>query len=74
MGADVDGGCAGADLSARGAVRVAVATRVDMMLAKPGIGVDEAISTVGDQQSRLPATLGYQRSRRFPKTRMAASL
>lgn len=74
MGAYVDESCAGADLSARGAVGVAVATRADMMLAKPGMGVDEAISIVGDQQSRLPATLGYQRSRRLPKTKMAASL
>jgi methylaspartate ammonia-lyase len=38
-------------------VHVAVATQADMMLAKPGMGVDEAISIVGNEQSRLLALL-----------------
>lgn len=74
VGAYVGGSCAETDLSARAAVHVAVATQADMMLAKPGMGVDEAISIVGNEQSRLLATLEYRRSRRFPKTNMAVSL
>lgn len=57
IGAYLGGSCAETDLSARLAVHVAVATQADLLLAKPGMGVDEAITIVGNEQSRLIATL-----------------
>jgi methylaspartate ammonia-lyase len=53
MGAYVGGSCVETDISAKASVHVAVATQADMMLAKPGMGVDEALSIVGNEQSRL---------------------
>ncbi|MDW9912702.1 methylaspartate ammonia-lyase [Sinorhizobium meliloti] len=61
VGAYVGGSCAETDLSARAAVNIAVATQADMMLAKPGMGVDEGISIVGNEQSRLLSTIHYRR-------------
>lgn len=61
VGAYVGGSCTETDLSARASVHVAVATQADMMLAKPGMGVDEGISIVGNEQSRLLALLAYRR-------------
>jgi methylaspartate ammonia-lyase len=63
VGAYVGGSCAETDLSARASVHVAVATQADMMLAKPGMGVDEGISIVGNEQSRLLATLQHRAAR-----------
>lgn len=57
VGAYLGGSCVETDLSARLSVHVAVATQADMMLAKPGMGVDEAVSIVGNEQSRLFAVL-----------------
>lgn len=51
------GSCAETDLSARTCVHIAVATQADMMLAKPGMGVDEGVSIVRNEQSRLLAVL-----------------
>jgi methylaspartate ammonia-lyase len=62
VGAYVGGSCAETDLSARAAVHIAVATQADMMLAKPGMGVDEGISIVGNEQSRLLSVLNYRRT------------
>ncbi|MGY4408247.1 methylaspartate ammonia-lyase [Bradyrhizobium sp. USDA 3315] len=62
VGAYVGGSCTETDLSARTAVHVAVATQADMMLAKPGMGVDEGLSIVGNEQSRLLSILKYRRS------------
>ncbi|TJV20320.1 MAG: methylaspartate ammonia-lyase, partial [Mesorhizobium sp.] len=42
---------------AQASVHVSVATQADMMLAKPGMGVDEAFSIVGNEQDRLLAIL-----------------
>jgi methylaspartate ammonia-lyase len=61
VGAYVGGSCTETDLSARASVHIAVATQADMMLAKPGMGVDEGISIVGNEQSRLLATLAHRR-------------
>lgn len=63
VGAYVGGSCTETDLSARAAVNIALATQADMMLAKPGMGVDEGISIVGNEQSRLLSILEYRRSR-----------
>lgn len=57
IGAYLGGSCAETDLSARLAVHVGVATQADLLLAKPGMGVDEAITIVGNEQSRLIAIL-----------------
>lgn len=57
VGAFVGGSCVETDLSARATTHVAVATQAEMMLAKPGMGVDEGISIVGNEQSRLLAIL-----------------
>ncbi|MDN5925501.1 MAG: methylaspartate ammonia-lyase [Hyphomicrobiales bacterium] len=60
IGAYLGGSCVETDLSAKLSVHVAVATQADMMLAKPGMGVDEAVSIVGNEQSRLFAALARQ--------------
>ncbi|MER8437188.1 methylaspartate ammonia-lyase [Mesorhizobium sp. M1312] len=62
VGAYVGGSCTETDLSARATVHVSVATRADMMLAKPGMGVDEGISIVGNEQNRLLALLERRRA------------
>jgi len=61
VGAYVGGSCTETDLSARVSAHVAVATQADMMLAKPGMGVDEGIAIVGNEQNRLLATLERRR-------------
>jgi methylaspartate ammonia-lyase len=63
VGAFVGGSCVETDLSAQVSVHVAVATQADMMLAKPGMGVDEALSIMRNEQSRLFALLAYNRHR-----------
>ncbi|MER8786135.1 methylaspartate ammonia-lyase, partial [Mesorhizobium sp. M1006] len=57
VGAYVGGSCTETELSAQASVHVSVATQADMMLAKPGMGVDEAFSIVGNEQNRLLAML-----------------
>ncbi|MCG8491333.1 MAG: methylaspartate ammonia-lyase [Sneathiellales bacterium] len=55
MGAYVGGTCAETDQSAIASTHVAFATQADMLLAKPGMGVDEGLSIVGNEQNRLIA-------------------
>lgn len=62
VGAYVGGSCTETDLSAQASVHVSVATQADMMLAKPGMGVDEAFSIVGNEQNRLLAMLNHRRT------------
>jgi methylaspartate ammonia-lyase len=57
VGAYLGGSCTETDLSARVSVHVAVASQADMQLAKPGMGVDEALTIVSNEQNRLIATL-----------------
>ena len=57
IGVYLGGSCTETDISARLSVHVAVAAQVDLMLAKPGMGVDEAYSLVANEQSRLMTTL-----------------
>jgi methylaspartate ammonia-lyase len=52
VGAFLGGSCAETDRSARVAVHVALATRPDIIMAKPGMGVDEAISLVQNEMAR----------------------
>jgi methylaspartate ammonia-lyase len=62
------GSCAETDLSARAAVHVALATRPVMLLAKPGMGVDEALTIVSNEQQRTLATLRARTARRTAAT------
>ncbi|MQU68381.1 methylaspartate ammonia-lyase [Sinorhizobium meliloti] len=64
VGAYVGGSCSETDLSARVSAQIAIATQADMVLAKPGMGVDEGISIVGNEQNRVLAVLNYRRSQR----------
>jgi methylaspartate ammonia-lyase len=58
VGAFLGGSCAETDLSARVAVHVALATRPDMVMAKPGMGVDEGIAVVQNEMARTLAWIG----------------
>ena len=60
VGAFLGGSCAETDLSARVSVHVALATRPDIIMAKPGMGVDEAISLAQNEMAR---TLAWIRAR-----------
>jgi methylaspartate ammonia-lyase len=61
VGAFLGGSCAETDLSARVAVHVALATRPDMMMAKPGMGVDEGVSLVHNEMARTLAWIGSRK-------------
>jgi methylaspartate ammonia-lyase len=50
--AHVGGSCCETDRSARACVHVALATGADQILAKPGMGVDEGLSIVGNEMAR----------------------
>jgi len=60
VGAFLGGSCAETDLSAKAAVHVALAVRPDIMMAKPGMGVDEGIMLVRNEMAR---TLAWIRAR-----------
>jgi methylaspartate ammonia-lyase len=49
------------ELSARTSVHVALGTRADLIMAKPGMGVDEAISLVQNEMARTMALIGGSR-------------
>jgi methylaspartate ammonia-lyase len=55
VGAFLGGSCAETDVSARVAVHVALATRPDLIMAKPGMGVDEGITLVQNEMARTLA-------------------
>ncbi len=57
IGAYSGGSSAETDESARACVHVALASRATMMLAKPGMGVNEGITIVGNEQERTLATI-----------------
>ncbi len=57
IGAYLGGSCTETEVSARACVHVAVAVRPDVMLAKPGMGVDEGIMLASNEQARLLALL-----------------
>jgi methylaspartate ammonia-lyase len=57
VGAYLGGSCVETDLSARISVHVAIAAGADFQLAKPGMGVDEALTIVGNEQARVLAQL-----------------
>jgi methylaspartate ammonia-lyase len=51
--AHIGGSCCETDCCARACVHVALATGADQILAKPGMGVDEGMSIVGNEMSRV---------------------
>jgi methylaspartate ammonia-lyase len=57
VGVYMGGSCNETDLSARTAVHVAVATKADQILARPGMGVDEGVMIVNNELTRLRAVL-----------------
>jgi methylaspartate ammonia-lyase len=61
MAAYLGGSCAETELSAAVAVHIAVATQADMLLAKPAMDVDAALTIVGNEQSRLLVDLASRR-------------
>lgn len=63
-GAYLGGSCTETDCSARTSVHIAISTGADMLLAKPGMGVDEGVSIVGNEQSRLLSSLRYKAGKR----------
>jgi methylaspartate ammonia-lyase len=57
VGSLLGGSAAETGLSARVSVHVALATQPDLILAKPGVGVDEAVSLVRNEMARVLAVL-----------------
>lgn len=60
VGAYVGGSCNETDSGGRTAVHVALATRPDQMLAKPGMGVDEGYMIVHNEMNRTLEILRYK--------------
>ena len=58
VGAYLGGSCNETDISARAAVHLAVATGADQVLARPGMGVDEGVSIMRNEEARLRALIG----------------
>ena len=57
VGAFLGGSCAETDLSARVSAHVALAARPDIVMAKPGMGVDEGIAIVSNEMARALAQM-----------------
>jgi methylaspartate ammonia-lyase len=58
MGVLLGGSCAETELSALVSVHVALATQPELIMAKPGVGVDEAITVVHNEMARTLAEIG----------------
>lgn len=57
IGAFLGGSCTETDLSARVTAHVALATRPDVVMAKPGMGVDEGITILQNEMARTLAAI-----------------
>ena len=64
VGAYVGGSCNETDSGGRTAVHVALATRPDQMLAKPGMGVDEGYMIVHNEMNRTLEFLRYKEKKK----------
>ncbi|MEM7701993.1 MAG: methylaspartate ammonia-lyase [Pseudomonadota bacterium] len=62
IGAYSGGTSAETDHSARACVHVALAARASMMLAKPGMGVNEGLVIVGNEQARALAQIAARKA------------
>jgi methylaspartate ammonia-lyase len=58
VGAFLGGSYAETDLSTRVSVHLALATGADLLMARPGMGVDEAISVTQNEMTRTLAVIG----------------
>jgi methylaspartate ammonia-lyase len=58
VGAFLGGSYAETELSARVSAHVALAARPDIVMAKPGMGVDEAVSLLHNEMARTLAVMG----------------
>jgi methylaspartate ammonia-lyase len=61
VGAYLGGSCTETDVSARLSAQIGLAAQVDMILAKPGMGVDEGYMIVANEQARVLAQLAARR-------------
>lgn len=64
IGAYLGGSCNETDSGGRVAVHVALATRPDQMLAKPGMGVDEGYMIVHNEMNRTLELLRYKEQKK----------
>ena len=60
VGTFIGGSCAETDLSARISAQVALALQPEMILAKPGMGIDEGITIVKNEMDRTLAWIQYK--------------
>ena len=60
VGAYLGGSCNETDLNARTAVHVALATGAEQVLARPGMGVDEGVCIMRNEEARLRAIIKRQ--------------
>ena len=63
VGAFLGGSCAETDLSARITARAALAMQPDLVLAKPGMGIDEAITLISNEMARTLAAIRFHQRR-----------
>ncbi len=61
IGAFLGGSCTETDISARISTHVALATRPDLIMAKPGMGVDEAIMLMNNEMVRTLAWISARK-------------
>lgn len=61
MGTYLGGSCNETDISARVCANIAIATSPDQILAKPGMGVDEAMMVVRNEMSRVLSIIGSRK-------------
>lgn len=59
VGTLLGGSCAETDASARISAQVALALQPDLILAKPGLGIDEGIAIVGNEMARTLARINH---------------
>jgi methylaspartate ammonia-lyase len=57
------GSCTETDLSARVATQVAMGAGADVLLARPGMGVDEAVMVTRNEMARTVAVIGHRSGR-----------
>jgi methylaspartate ammonia-lyase len=62
VNAFLGGSCAETDISARVSAHVALATRPAIVMAKPGMGVDEGIAIVNNEIQRTLAQLNQAKT------------
>jgi methylaspartate ammonia-lyase len=62
VGAYIAGSCNETDISARASAQLALATKADLVAAKPGMGVDEGIMIVYNEMQRTLAKINYSKS------------